>query len=64
MRLGKILKAYRMHNEMSQRDLAKETGISYPTICRIEQGRSIDADTLRHVINWLMDPSFKYGGQS
>ncbi len=53
MRLGKIIKYYRAMNDMTQRQLAKEIGTGYATICRIERGHAIDALTLLRVKNWM-----------
>lgn len=57
MMLGEVLRSYRLHKELSQRDLAPRIGISYPSLHRIEHGQSIDAKTLMLVLNWLMGAS-------
>ena len=53
MRLGTVLKKYRMNREITIRDMAKEIGISYPTYCRIEHGQDIDASTFMKILAWL-----------
>lgn len=44
--LGTRLKTYRIMKEMSQRDLADKTGISLRSISRLEQGGSVQLETL------------------
>lgn len=58
MRLGKVIKCYRLMNDMPQRALAKEIGVGYATICRIERGHAIDATTLLAINNWLCAASY------
>lgn len=55
MRLGVVIKKYRRIQEVDIREVAKEIGISAPTLMRIEHGRDCDAQTLRLILNWLMD---------
>jgi transcriptional regulator with XRE-family HTH domain len=54
MRLGSVLRKYRTMREITVRDLAKEMGISFPTLSRIEHGLPMDATTLMKILNWLM----------
>lgn len=42
-RLGSMLKLWRTVNGYSLRHIAALTGISYATLCRIEQGKPMDA---------------------
>lgn len=37
--LAKRMKEYRLAARLSQRELAKKSGVSYTTICRFEQGK-------------------------
>ena len=54
MKLGVVLRKYRMAFEMTIRDLAGEIGVPYPTLSRIENGAiDIEARTLIRVLNWL-----------
>ena len=53
MRLGRIIRRYRAFEEISLRDLAKQTGVSLPTLSRIERGKMPDAPTLVRLLLWL-----------
>jgi transcriptional regulator with XRE-family HTH domain len=63
MKLGVVLKAYRLSHVLpssdsqaiSIRTLADRIGISAPTLSRIENGKMCDAETLMKVFNWLME---------
>lgn len=44
--LGKKLKTYRIMKELSQQDLADKTGVSVRSISRLEQGESVQLETL------------------
>lgn len=54
MKLGKVLKKYRLMCEMDLRTLAKEIGIGHVTLMRIEMGHVCDAKTLIKILDWLM----------
>lgn len=56
MRLGVVIKAYRMHREISLRDCAKQIGIGAATLMRAEQGRDLDAKTFIAILYWLTTP--------
>lgn len=53
MRLGEVIRAYRMHREISLRKLAGEIGIGAATLMRCEQAYALDAKTLLAILNWL-----------
>lgn len=54
MKLGKVLRKYRISQETTLRDLAQEMRIPYPTLSRIENGAvDVEARTLMKVFNWL-----------
>lgn len=54
MKLGKVLRKYRISQEATIRDMAKEMTIPYPTLSRIENGaEDVEARTLMKVFNWL-----------
>lgn len=59
-RLGDVLSAWRLMNRLTLRETAKVIGIkSASTLCRLEQGKPCDAETLGKIIAWLMG----YGGR-
>jgi transcriptional regulator with XRE-family HTH domain len=53
MRLGLVLHKWRINAEQSQRQLAKEIGVSHSTLCRFEAGENVDAQTLAAILLWL-----------
>ncbi len=53
MRIGIILRKWRLINEITTRTLALELGISASTLNRIENGMVIDGPTLMKIFNWL-----------
>lgn len=54
MKLGTVIRKFRVTNEMTLRQVGKEIGIGPATLMRIEQGRDIDGATLAKVLGWLM----------
>lgn len=52
MRLGQIIRKWRIVQEVSLRDLAKEIGTSAATLHRFECGHDIDGRTLSMVLTW------------
>lgn len=59
MRLGGIIADYRWANRMGVRELAKEIGVSHPTLNRFERGENCDAATLTTIMAWLFAPGEK-----
>lgn len=57
MRLGGVIRAYRMHREITLRDCAKQIGIGAATLMRFEGGQSIDAETFLAILAWLTKES-------
>lgn len=53
-RLGRMMKCYRMVDDLSLRDLAKQIGTSAATVLRIEQGYEVDQRTFLRVVNWMV----------
>jgi transcriptional regulator with XRE-family HTH domain len=55
MNLGKVLRSYRHHEEISLRALAKQIGISAPTLMRVERQmiHDTDAKTFMKILVWL-----------
>lgn len=57
MNVGKVIKAYRIHNEISLRELSKTIGISAATMSRIENNNfKPDLITFQKILNWLFNP--------
>ncbi len=56
MRVGIVLKKYRLMNEWSLRDMAKQIGISAATLMRVEMGHVPDGNTLKLILYFLMIP--------
>lgn len=56
MKLGRMLLRYRQSKDLTIRALAKEIGVSFPTLCRIEHGHMADARTLIRILDWLTSP--------
>ena len=54
MKLGEVLRKWRLMSEMDIRTAAKQMGSDPSTLCRIEQGRSPSAETLRDILLWLL----------
>lgn len=54
MKLGDVLRKWRLMNELDLRSVGAEIGISAATLLRIEQGRAPDSITFMLVLNWLM----------
>lgn len=48
--LGTKIKLYRIMKELSQQDLADKTGVSKRTISRLEQGGSVQTDSLFKIL--------------
>ena len=53
MKLGTVIRKYRVNSELSLRDVGKEIGIGPATLMRLEQGRDPDGQTLAKVLAWL-----------
>ena len=63
MKLGQVIKKYRVISELSLRDVGKEIGIGAATLMRFEQGRDADAQTLAKILAWLFkDAGVKQNG--
>lgn len=53
MKLGTIIRKYRVTSELTLREVGKEIGIGPATLMRLEQGRDPDGQTLAKVLTWL-----------
>lgn len=56
MKLGNVIRKYRLMMEWDLRRLAHEIGIAPSTLMRIEMGFACDSATLAKILNWLMRP--------
>lgn len=54
MKLGTVIKKYRVMSELTMRDVAKEVGIGAATLMRLEKGHSPDGATLAKILAWLL----------
>jgi transcriptional regulator with XRE-family HTH domain len=61
MKLGDVLRKWRLMNELDLRSVGAEIGISAATLLRIEQGSAPDSITFMLLLNWLMDGRSKDG---
>lgn len=66
MKLGKVIRKYRVTSELTLREVGKEIGIGAATLMRLEQGRDTDSHTIGKVLAWLFadDSSLKNGKKS
>ena len=63
MRIGEVLRDWRLMNRLTVREVAKLIGIkSASTLCRLENGKACDAETLGRIIAWLVANSNRWGG--
>ena len=62
-RLGECLRIYRVLHNQEQRTLATEIGMNASSLCRLEQGKLVDAQTLVKIMAWLLGPADAYGPQ-
>lgn len=56
MRLGIVLRKWRLMFDLEVKDVAKEIGISASTLSRLEGGSMPDGETLAKVLCFLMAP--------
>ena len=55
MRLGHVISAYRIHENISIRKFARVLGISHTTLHRFERGDVIDSPAWVRIMRWLLD---------
>lgn len=53
MKLGTVLKKYRLMMELDLRSLAKEIGVGASTLMRLEHGHEPDYRTFKKILDWL-----------
>lgn len=51
-----VLRGLRRSRGLSQREAAKQMGISFATVGRVEQGTECDTGTLLAILRWLDAP--------
>lgn len=55
MNLSKVLRSYRMHEEISLMELATAIGVSNSTLSRIENNNYLpDLITFKKILDWLL----------
>ena len=52
MRIGDLIKSWRVVEKKGQREVAAEIGIGVSTLCRIENGEMMDGAALAKIIAW------------
>jgi hypothetical protein len=52
--LGAMLRCFMAMERWTMRRLALQIGISSSTLCRLCDGKAMDADTLLKVVNWMV----------
>jgi transcriptional regulator with XRE-family HTH domain len=57
MRVGDVLRGWRLHREIGLRELAKALGLSPSTLSRLETGEDVSAQNFAKVLRWLMEES-------
>lgn len=53
MIIGQLLRKWREYKDFNLREMARETNVSYATLCRIERGQDCDSKTMLTLVNWL-----------
>ena len=53
MKLGELIRLWRNVEGIAIRDMAKDIGISYSTLSRVERGEMMDGKTLAALLHWL-----------
>jgi hypothetical protein len=57
MKLGIVMKKYRLMMELDLRTLSNEIGIGASTLMRLEMGHDPDYRTFKKVLDWLSTAS-------
>lgn len=52
-RLAQVLLAYQQKHDVDAKKLAREIGISASSLCRLKQGKTLDAAGFVKVMTWL-----------
>lgn len=62
--LGAAVNLQRIGDELSQRDAAKQAGVHYTTICRVEDAQPVSADNYLAICKWLGAPIERFTANS
>lgn len=54
MRLGALVRSYRVQHKLSVRKVAKEIGVDHSALFRLEQGAEPAFNQFRKVLLWLL----------
>jgi transcriptional regulator with XRE-family HTH domain len=54
MRLGQVIKKWRVMSELGIREVAKAIGTSPATLSRLERGEDTNGETLAQILKWLL----------
>ena len=55
MRLGTVMRRWRLMEERTLRNVAKEIGVSAATLMRFEQGQDLSGTALHKILLWLLE---------
>jgi transcriptional regulator with XRE-family HTH domain len=55
MRIGELIRLWRVENRYGIREAAKLIGVSSATLSRVERGEGMDAQTLAKLLNWILE---------
>ena len=64
MRMGIVMKKYRLMIDLDLRTLSKEIGIGASTLMRLEHGYDPDYKTFKKILDWLSKAAGKDGCKS
>jgi len=64
MKLGDVIRRYRIMSELTLREVGKDIGIGAATLMRLEHGLEPDGRTLAKVLMWLMQAHSTNGTRS
>lgn len=58
MKLGQVIKSYRLHKEISLKQISIEIGVSGATMSRVENSNfKPDLVTFKKILDWLIEES-------
>lgn len=59
--MSDLIRIWRSHSQRTIRDVSDEIGISQSTLCRVEKGEMMDAQTLGRILIWMLNDEKKGG---